>query len=85
MNTLIGNWALFLLIMLRLVGEMRAMAGRDALTGLLNRRGLRQVLDPLLAVGPTAAGRWACCCSISTISRPSTIPTATTWATRCWW
>lgn len=52
MNTLIGNWALFLLIMLRLVGEMRAMAGRDALTGLLNRRGLRQYLDPLLARGP---------------------------------
>lgn len=49
MNTLIGNWALFLLIMLRLVGELRAMAGRDALTGLLNRRGLRHYLDPLLA------------------------------------
>ncbi|SHG62573.1 diguanylate cyclase [Massilia sp. CF038] len=52
LNTLIGNWALFLLIMLRLVGEVRAMAGRDALTGLLNRRGLRQHLDPLLARGP---------------------------------
>lgn len=49
MNTLIGNWALFLLIMLRLLGELRAMAGRDALTGLLNRRGLRHYLDPLLA------------------------------------
>ncbi|HEY0064691.1 MAG TPA: GGDEF domain-containing protein [Telluria sp.] len=51
LNTLIGNWALFLLIMLRLVGEVQAMAGRDALTGLLNRRGLRQHLDPLLARG----------------------------------
>jgi diguanylate cyclase (GGDEF)-like protein len=54
MNTLIGNWALFLLIMLRLVSELRATAGRDALTGLLNRRGLRQYLDPLLARGPDA-------------------------------
>ena len=50
-NTLIGNWILFLLIMLRLVGELRTVARHDALTGLLNRRGLRAHLDALLAPG----------------------------------
>ncbi|QNA88619.1 diguanylate cyclase [Massilia sp. Dwa41.01b] len=47
-NILIGNWILFLLVMLRLVGELRAAAGNDALTGLLNRRGLRLHVDGLL-------------------------------------
>jgi len=47
-NILIGNWILFLLVMLRFVGELRAVAGNDALTGLLNRRGLRLHVDALL-------------------------------------
>ncbi len=50
-NTLIGNWILFLLIMLRLVGELKAVAGHDALTGLLNRRGLRAHINAVLAPG----------------------------------
>ena len=50
-NTLIGNWVLFLLVMLRLVGELQAVAGRDALTGLLNRRGLRSHINAILAPG----------------------------------
>ena len=50
-NTLVGNWILFLLIMLRLVGELRIVAGHDALTGLLNRRGLRAHIDAMLAPG----------------------------------
>ena len=47
-NILVGNWTLFLLIMLRLVADLRAMAARDVLTGLLNRRGLRFHLDSVL-------------------------------------
>jgi diguanylate cyclase (GGDEF)-like protein len=35
--------------MLRLVSELKAVAGRDALTGLLNRRGLRSHIDAVLA------------------------------------
>lgn len=48
-NILLGNWILFLLVMLRLVSELKAVAGRDALTGLLNRRGLRSHIDAVLA------------------------------------
>ncbi len=48
-NVLIGNWILFLLIMLRLVGNLRALAANDVLTGLLNRRGLRSHIDGMLA------------------------------------
>lgn len=48
-NTLIGNWLLFLLVMLRLVGELKTLAGHDALTGLLNRRGLRAHINAVLA------------------------------------
>lgn len=48
-NALIGNWILFLLVMLRLVGELKAVAGHDSLTGLLNRRGLRSHIDSVLA------------------------------------
>lgn len=47
-NILLGNWILFLLIMLRLVSELKAVAGSDALTGLLNRRGLRAHIDALI-------------------------------------
>lgn len=47
-NTLIGNWILFLLVMLRLAGELKAVAGHDSLTGLLNRRGLRSHIDSIL-------------------------------------
>ena len=48
-NTLIGNWILFLLVMLRLASELKAVAGHDSLTGLLNRRGLRSHIDSVLA------------------------------------
>ena len=47
-NTLLGNSVLFLLIMLRLVAELRRAADYDVLTGLLNRRGLRQYIDAIL-------------------------------------
>lgn len=50
-NALIGNWVLFLLVLLRLVGELKAVAGHDPLTGLLNRRGLRTHINALLAPG----------------------------------
>jgi diguanylate cyclase (GGDEF)-like protein len=48
-NALIGNWLLFLLVMLRLIGELKTLAGHDALTGLLNRRGLRAHVNAVLA------------------------------------
>lgn len=48
MTILVGNWMLFLLIMLRLLSELRAAAERDLLTGLLNRRGLRHRIDVIL-------------------------------------
>lgn len=48
-NVLIGNWILFLLVMLRLVGELKTVAAHDPLTGLLNRRGLRSHIDAVLA------------------------------------
>lgn len=48
-NALIGNWILFLLVLLRLVGESKAVAGLDPLTGLLNRRGLRSHINAVLA------------------------------------
>lgn len=47
-NILVGNWMLLLLIMLRLVSELRTAAERDVLTGLLNRRGLRHRIDAIL-------------------------------------
>lgn len=48
MNILVGNAMLFLLIVLRLVSELRVAAERDVLTGLLNRRGLRPRIDAIL-------------------------------------
>jgi len=48
LNILIGNAMLFLLIMLRLVADLKAAAERDVLTGLLNRRGMRLHFDALL-------------------------------------
>jgi len=48
-NALIGNWVLFLLVTLRLVGELKTAAGHDPLTGLLNRRGLRVHINSVLA------------------------------------
>ena len=47
LNTLIGNAMLFLLIMLRLVADLKTAAERDVLTGLLNRRGMRLHFDRL--------------------------------------
>jgi diguanylate cyclase (GGDEF)-like protein len=46
-HILLGNWLLFLLVMLRLVKELKFGANNDALTGLLNRRGLRSHIDAL--------------------------------------
>lgn len=48
-NALVGNALFYLLIALRLIHELRRAAERDALTGVLNRRGLRQHLESLLA------------------------------------
>lgn len=50
-NTLLGNWILFLLVMLRLVRDLQTDAMHDPLTGLLNRRGLRSHINSLLAPG----------------------------------
>jgi len=46
-GTMLSTWMLFLLVLLRLVAELRGMAERDTLTGLLNRRGLHQAVDAL--------------------------------------
>lgn len=43
-GTMLTCWLLFLLVMLRLVAELRDSADHDALTGLLNRRGLHQAM-----------------------------------------
>lgn len=48
-NVLLGNWILFLLVMLRLVDELKIGANNDSLTGLLNRRGLRSHIDAVTA------------------------------------
>jgi diguanylate cyclase (GGDEF)-like protein len=48
-NILLGNWILFLLVMLRLVDELQIGANNDALTGLPNRRGLRTHIDAITA------------------------------------
>jgi len=56
LNVLVGNWILFLLIMLRLVADLRVAAERDLLTGLLNRRGIRARIDAILHRGQGGAG-----------------------------
>ena len=48
LNTLVGNAMLFLLVALRLIGDLRLAAERDPLTGLLNRRGIRAVFDAMI-------------------------------------
>lgn len=47
-NILLGNWMLFMLVMLRHVAELRAAANIDLVTGLPNRRGLRSHIDSVL-------------------------------------
>jgi diguanylate cyclase (GGDEF)-like protein len=47
-NILLGNWTLFLLVMLRLVADLKVAADLDLLTGLPNRRGLRRHIDQVL-------------------------------------
>ena len=56
LSAVIGNSMLMLLIMLRLVSEVRAAADHDLLTGLLNRRGIRRIFDGLLARPDGARG-----------------------------
>lgn len=51
LNILVGNWMFFLLIMLRLVADLRLAAEQDILTGLLNRRGFRLRIDAILRRG----------------------------------
>ncbi|HEY9909823.1 MAG TPA: GGDEF domain-containing protein [Thermosynechococcaceae cyanobacterium] len=48
LNCIVGNAMLFVLLALRLVNELRRVAERDALTDLLNRRGMRLHFDVLL-------------------------------------
>lgn len=55
-SILVANWMLFLLVMLRLVGDLKRAADIDLLTGLSNRRGLRRHLDVVLE----RVGRGAC-------------------------
>lgn len=52
LNVIVGNWILFLLVVLRLVSHLNAVAANDALTGLLNRRGLRSHIDLILDTRP---------------------------------
>ena len=49
LNMMASSWMLILLVALRLVADLRSAAERDALTGLLNRRGMRLALDTLLS------------------------------------
>lgn len=49
LNALVGNALFYLLIALRLIQELRRAAERDALTGVLNRRGIRLHLESLFA------------------------------------
>ena len=64
--------------------DTRRMAYTDPLTGLANRLSFREMLDGSLT-GCAAAASSCCCCSpTSTISSASTIPSATTPATRRW-
>ncbi|WP_073223143.1 diguanylate cyclase [Massilia sp. CF038] len=56
LNIIAGNWLMFLLIMLRLVADLRVVAERDVLTGLLNRRGLRPHIDAILRRGEAHGG-----------------------------
>ena len=56
LNIIVANWLLFLLIMLRLVADLRVAAESDVLTGLLNRRGLRPHLDAILHRGEANGG-----------------------------
>lgn len=56
MSVLVGNPILFLLVLLRLVADLRGAAERDVLTGLLNRRGLRPRLDAILDRPEAEAG-----------------------------
>lgn len=46
-GTMLTCWLLFLLVMLRLVVELRDSAHHDSLTGLLNRRGLHHAMTLL--------------------------------------
>lgn len=56
LNIIIGNWLMFLLVLLRLVSDLRVAAERDVLTGLLNRRGLRPHIDAILRRGEANGG-----------------------------
>lgn len=55
LNVLLGNWILFLLVMLRLMDELTNQASKDMLTGLLNRRGIRSHIDAVIR--PNCSGQ----------------------------
>jgi diguanylate cyclase (GGDEF)-like protein len=55
LNTLVCDPMLLILVALRLVGELREASEHDALTGLLNRRGMHAVLDKLTPAADHAA------------------------------
>ena len=46
-NSIFGNWMLFMLVGLRLMDELEIAATRDPLTGLLNRRGFKAASEAL--------------------------------------
>ena len=56
--------------------QLRHLADHDALTGLLNRRGIDRALASMSTAGGATAPRARCSCSTSTASRRSTTPSA---------
>lgn len=62
--------------------QLHRLARFDALTGLVNRAETLGRLQSALTCARTPGRNWACCFATSIVSRPSTTPWGTTWATR---